>query len=92
MADYDLSEAAENDLASIYAYTFGEFGEAQADRYFQSLEECLARLAGNPSLGRDVEQIRRGYRRFVHRRHAIYYRASGKRICVVRVLGPGMVL
>jgi toxin ParE1/3/4 len=91
VAEYALSAAAERDLAGIYAYTFGEFGDTQADRYFESIEDCLVRLAANPSLGREVEQIREGYRRLVHRRHSIYYQASGQGIYVVRVLGPGMV-
>ena len=90
MADCALSVAAEKDLGDIYAYTFGEFGEAPADLYFQSLEDCLAELAINPSLGRDIGYLRPGYRRWVHRRHTIYYQPGARGIYVVRVLGPGM--
>ena len=89
MPDYALTLAAEQDLTEIYAYTFVEFGESQADTYFESLEDCLTRLATNPRLGRSVADLRRGYRRFIHQRHSIYYRRTRTGILVVRILGPG---
>jgi toxin ParE1/3/4 len=86
-----LSKAADKDLSDIYTYTFREFGELQADIYFTSLEELLSNLGNNPSLGVDVSTLREGYKRFVHKRHAIYYKAEQKGILVVRILGPGMM-
>ena len=90
MPDYRLSVAADQDLTDIYRYTFEEFGEAQADAYFDSLEGLLNRLAANPGLGRDISYIRAGYRRYVHRRHLVSYKQTSDGILVVRVLGPGM--
>ena len=91
MPRYELTEAADKDLSDIYAFTYVEFGERQADAYFESLEECLSRIADNPGLGRDVAFLREGYRLFVHQRHSIYYKPARSRILVVRVLGPGMM-
>ncbi|UCG73948.1 MAG: type II toxin-antitoxin system RelE/ParE family toxin [Chromatiales bacterium] len=91
MASYQLSRAADKDLTDIYAFTVTEFGERQADLYFGSLEDCLTRLAANPRLGRDAGAVRKGYRRFVHRRHSIYYKRTREGILVIRVLGPGML-
>ena len=90
MARYELTDAADADLSDIYAFTFKEFGERQADAYFESLEECLTRLAGSPKLGREIGFVRRDYRLFVHQRHSIYYTSAKSGILVVRVLGPGM--
>ena len=90
MPDYRLTAAADADLSDIYAYTFLEFGERRAEAYFESLEDCLNRLASNPQLGRDVTLLREGYRLFVHKRHSIYYKSATSGILVVRVLGPGM--
>jgi toxin ParE1/3/4 len=87
---YELSEAADADLSNIYSFTFTEFGERQADAYFESLEDCLTRLAGNPRLGREIGCLREHYRLFVHQRHSIYYKPLKSGILVVRVLGPGM--
>jgi toxin ParE1/3/4 len=87
---YELSRAADRDLDGIYVYSFREFGALQADAYFESLEECLTRLSENPMLGIDAANVRRGYRRFVHQRHTLYYRKSKSGITIVRMLGPGM--
>jgi toxin ParE1/3/4 len=87
---YELTETADADLSDIYSFTFTEFGERQADAYFESLEDCLMRLAGSPQLGREIGFLRKGYRLFVHQRHSIYYKPAKSGILVVRVLGPGM--
>jgi toxin ParE1/3/4 len=54
VAKYELSRAADRDLDDIYVYTFRQFGALQADVYFESLEECLTKLAENPLLGVDA--------------------------------------
>lgn len=90
MPEYRLSNAAEQDLEEIYAYTFLEFGEQRADAYFESLEDCLQKLADQPSLGMDVSALRKDYSRFIHQRHSIYYTTSKQGILVIRILGPGM--
>lgn len=38
MPKCQLSNAADKDLSDIYVYTYREFGELQADAYFESLE------------------------------------------------------
>lgn len=91
MRKYRLTRAADNDITDIYIYTHKEFGEAQADAYLESLETALTRLADNPQLGVAVNQLRKQYRRLIHKEHAIYYKTSKSGILVVRVLGPGMV-
>jgi toxin ParE1/3/4 len=90
VAKYELSRAADRDLDDIYVYTFRQFGPLQADVYFESLEECLNKLAENPLLGIDATNIRAGYRRFVHQRHTLYYRKIKAGVRIMRVLGPGM--
>ena len=90
MPEYRLSNAAEQDLEEIYAYSFAEFGERRADAYFESLEDCLQRLAEQPSLGMDASALREDYSRFVHQKHSVYYQTAKPGILVVRILGPGM--
>ena len=90
MPEYKLSVAAERDLEEIYAYSFSEFGEKRADAYFESLEDCLNRLAYQPALGMDLSSVREGYARFLHQRHSIYFKPSEFGILVIRILGPGM--
>lgn len=90
MPEYILSNAAEQDLEEIYAYSFLEFGEQRADAYFESLESSLQRLAEQPALGVDISNVRVAYSRLVHHRHSIYYKKSKRGILVIRILGPGM--
>ena len=90
MPNYQLSNAADEDLSELYAYSYAEFGENRADAYFDSLENCLQRLADRPQLGLNVSPLRNDYLRFVHQKHSIYYKRSRTGILVVRVLGPGM--
>ena len=90
MRKYQLSEAADKDLSDIYIYSYGEFGERQADAYFESLEATLSRLSENPMLGVGVDSLRQGYRRLVHKKHSIYYKTTRSGVLIVRILGPGM--
>ena len=90
MRKYQLTRAADRDLSGIYLHTHREFGEQQADSYFESLDESLSRLGENPSLGVDINTVREGYRRFIHKEHAIYYKLFRPGILIVRILGPGM--
>lgn len=90
MPKYQLSKAADADLTELYTFSFAEFGEYRADAYFQSLENCLQKLAEQPQLGLNVSAIRNDYMRFVHQRHSIYYKRIRSGILVVRILGPGM--
>ena len=48
MANYRISEDAKGDLQRIYRRGVLEFGEAQADQYFDALFERFAELAEHP--------------------------------------------
>ena len=90
MADYQLSGAAEQDLAEIYTFSYRSFGEAKADAYLLSLEEYFVMLADNPRLGRRVDHIREGYFRFEHQSHSIFYTQRESGILIVRILHSRM--
>ena len=71
-----LSPLAERDLIGIWQYSLAQWGEAQADRYLDELEEGFRRLARNPELGASRENIRQGYRVLFIRSHAVYYKVT----------------
>jgi toxin ParE1/3/4 len=89
VADYVLSNKADNDLDEIYVYSYRAFGEAKADAYFQSLSGSLETLARNPRLGRPAH-IRPGLFCYSHGRHVIFYMIEATGIFVVRVLHDAM--
>ena len=86
MADVHLSPRAETDLAEIADYTIETFGVGQARRYRDDLDACFRNLARNPRLGRSVEWLAPGLRRFEHRSHVVFYAEHGGGVLIVRVL------
>lgn len=70
---FTLSLQAEEDLIQIYLYGLETFGELQAERYFNSLEQTFARIAQNPEMYPMATEIRTGYRYCVHSSHTIYF-------------------
>lgn len=87
MANYRITEEAKADLQRIYRRGVLEFGEEQADRYFNALFECFDELAGQPYQYQAVDEIRSGYRRSVCGVDSIYYRIVGNTVEIMRILG-----
>ncbi len=90
MRDFELSKRAQDDIADIARYTIGQFGIKQARSYRDALIDCFESLAGNPKLGESGEDVRKGYRRYDFRSHAIFYKIEGRRISIIRVLHKSM--
>jgi toxin ParE1/3/4 len=90
MASYDLSGPADRDLTSILSYSIRQFGERTAVSYLVGLHDCFGRLAENPRLGRSIETLRKGYFRFEHARHVIFYKRNERGVRIMRVLHERM--
>ena len=52
MPKFQLSNAAESDIASIASYTIFKFGIDQARKYRNGLIDTLTQIANNPELGK----------------------------------------
>ena len=87
MANYRINEEAKADLQRIYRRGFLEFGEAQADRYFDAFFERFEELGEQPFQHQAVDDIREGYRRSVCGVDSIYYRIVGDTVEIMRVFG-----
>lgn len=90
MAEYVLSNKADDDLGRIYVFSAETFGEARAESYFLGLRDCLQILADNPRLGRPAELATPGLLRHEHGRHIVFYLMEAGGIFVVRILHRGM--
>ena len=90
MAEYRLSEEAQNDLRKIQRYTLETWGKDQAKQYLIELALKFEQLAAMPGLGREREDIKVGVRSFRVRHHTLYYREKPNGIEIVRVLHPSM--
>lgn len=74
MASFVLSPLASEDIIHIWTHSLSEWGEKQADHYISELDDCFKRLAENPRLGRERDDIKPGYRSMSSGSHIVFYR------------------
>ena len=87
MGTYRLSEKAKEDLRRIYRRGLREYGEAQADDYYNALFDRFEQIAEQPFLYPAVDDIREGYRRSVCGVDSIYYRIAGDTVEIMAIIG-----
>ena len=76
MAEWRLSEKADEQLSGIYVYTFDTFGEVQAEAYVEGLRRTFGLIADFPGIGNVADEIKPGLRRFRFQSHYIFYKAE----------------
>ena len=87
MAKYHILNRAVDDLADIWNYTYDEWSEKQADKYYELLLEGCNELANNPSLGKLYSEISNSLMGYKWGEHIIFYIAIARdEIEIVRVL------
>ena len=89
---YLISKEASKDLEKIWLYTFENWSQEQADRYFNLIIDELESIAKDPQSGKDFSEIREGYFCSRIKSHFIFYRinAKNKEIEIIRVLHQKM--
>ncbi len=78
---------AKEDLIRIHNYGVFKFGEAQADKNFDSFFVCFERIAKLPYSFESVNHIKRGYRRCFCGSDSIYYRINDNIIEIMTIIG-----
>ena len=86
MANYKLSSVADQDFEQLSEYGIDNFGLARAKAYVDGLIIQFQSIAENPLHYQAVDHIRKGYRRSVYEKHAIYYVVSNDCVDVMRIL------
>ena len=87
MGSYRLTQDAKADLIRIYQRGLREYGEAQADDYYNALFDRFELLAERPLSYPAVDAIRVGYRRSVCGADSIYYRIQEETVEVMAIIG-----
>lgn len=87
---YQLSRAAARDIENILQHSVEQFGVQQTEVYYQSLQQCLELLVLNPDMGFACDEIKKGYYRFNHQSHVIFYRILSPGIFIIRLLHKSM--
>lgn len=81
---------ADQDLVSIWLYTWQDWGEAQADRYLDALERVMQTLAQYPKMGHERKEFTPAVRMHPHAHHLVVYQPEDDGITVIRVLHKNM--
>ena len=87
MGTYRLTETAKEDLRRIYRRGLREYGEAQADTYYNALFDRFEQIAEQPLLYPAVDDIREGYRRSVCGVDSIDDRIAGDTVEIMAIIG-----
>ncbi len=87
-----ISERAEADLRGIWRWSYDQFGEAQADRYLDELDDGLQKCRAAPEEGRQRHAIRPDYWSRLVRKHVVFYTFTNDEVLIRRVLHGSMDL
>lgn len=87
MAKYYLTDKAIQDLSEIWEYTYEEWSEKQANKYYKSLSESFQEVANHPDFGKHYDEVQKELLGFKSNHHIIFFRIiSPKEIEVIRIL------
>jgi toxin ParE1/3/4 len=93
MAKVILRQEAIDDLNDIWAYTFEEWSENQADKYYATLKFACKQIGENPELGKEYEEISGNLLGLKSGKHIIFYQMiTENEIEVIRILHERMDL
>ena len=87
-----ISVEATKDLEKIWLYTFENWSQEQADRYFNQIIDEIENITKDPSSGKDYKVVRKGYLGSKVKSHIIFYRINLKKkeIEIIRILHQNM--
>jgi toxin ParE1/3/4 len=93
MGKYKISQKAIEDLSAIWEYTYYEWSESQADKYYWMLIDTCNEISDNPDIGKDYSIIAKDLYGIKSGRHIVFYlRKKNKDIEIIRVLHEQMDL
>ena len=93
MTKYFLTNKANEDLDEIWEYTFDEWSEMQADKYYFEILNGCQLIAENQNLGKIYPEIDNNLFGYLINKYIIFYQTISKfEILVVRILHPKMDL
>mgnify|MGYP003584349382 CR=1 FL=1 len=86
-----ISEKANEDIEKIWLYTYENWSQEQADRYYNLILDEIEFIAENFESGKSVDYIKKGYRATLVKSHIIFYKKSKRNIVeIIRVLHQKM--
>ncbi len=87
MAEFRISNTAKEDLIRIHQYGVKNFGNTQADKYFDSFFEYFEIIAQRPFSFESVDFIKKGYRRCVCGSDSIFFKVNEDFVDIMTIIG-----
>lgn len=93
MADFYLTNKAVTDLTRIWNYTFENWSERQADKYYNELIKACGKISRNPEMGKKYIKVIPDLFGLHVNSHIIFYRKmDSESIEITRILHEKMDL
>ncbi len=87
MAKVILRQEAIKDLTDIWDYTYQEWSENQADKYYDKIKIACKEIEVNPNIGKIYTEISKNLFGLKSEKHIIFYhQISQDEIEVIRIL------
>ena len=91
MSSYYLTNQAKLDLSEIWNYTFDNWSESQADKYYEMILDSCNKLASRPNSGKEYFIIHKDLLGYQAGKHIIFYRImSDVQVEITRILHQKM--
>ena len=90
MLNLRVTEEASHDLHIIGRYTKQNWGISQRNRYLKEIDKRFYWLRENHALGKNRDEIRKGYYSYQEGHHVIFYIVQGTNIDIIGVLHEKM--
>jgi len=84
-ANYRIRSLAQSDLESTWLYTLEQWGVDQANIYLEAIMQRFDWLADNPLLGKQRDDIKKGYYYFPEGMHLVFYKIKNNQIEIIGV-------
>ena len=92
MSEYRLSDDAEIDISEMHRRGFWEFGERQADAFYNRLFDSVELLASFPKTGRSADNIYPELRRVEFNPYVIFYLPRDYGVYILRLMKQSRIV
>ena len=82
---YRIRSNVTSDLESIWLYTLEQWGVEQANTYLEAIIQRFDWLVDNPLLGKQRDDIKKGYYCFPEGMHLVFYTIEDNQIEIIGV-------
>jgi len=88
--NFKITQAAYHDLDDIWFYTFENWSENQANKYFESIIQEIELMCENPKKAKKMSKIKSDFFYFRTLSHYVFFKFGDDEIEIIRILHKRM--